>query len=72
MRLSGETSFEAKDKVIHWLMLIQWLVHDCKHHAADSPNNFPLPVSYKALTNKDVSAACHKMSSTVVTVAKSS
>ena len=22
MRLSGETSFEAKDKVIHWLMLI--------------------------------------------------
>ena len=28
MRLSGEASFEAKDKVIHWLMLIH-LVHDC-------------------------------------------
>ena len=24
MRLSGEASFEAKDRVIHWLMLIQW------------------------------------------------
>jgi hypothetical protein len=29
MRLSGEASFEAKEKVIHWLMLIQWPVHDC-------------------------------------------
>jgi hypothetical protein len=29
MRLSGEASFETKDKVIHWLMVIQWPVHDC-------------------------------------------
>jgi len=29
MRLSEEASFEAKDKVIHWVMVIQWPVHDC-------------------------------------------
>jgi len=42
-----------------------------KHHAANCPNDFPFPGSYKTSTNKDVNMAHHKMSGTVAMVTKS-
>jgi len=42
-----------------------------KHHAANCSNDFPLPGSYKTLTNKDVNMARCKMSGTVAMVTKS-
>ena len=43
-----------------------------KHCAADCPNDFPMPMTYKTLMSEDVNVARCKTSSTVVTIAKSS